>query len=224
MSKVRVPAGMSAARGAYLLGGLPTFERAVLALDPTNYWPANAGAGAIADVADGAPVVMNGSQSWVAPTVRSQGWALDWTDSTTAYPSFSLMMERADFTWQVAAQFDSVTTVGMLHGNTDQGYWQLDSGSVARIQLEGTIAISPTIVTGTWYLLHLARSGSTYTMYINGAAAGTRSGTASFNVNNFGRYHVGGNGMDGRMNHFARWSGRALTATEIAKLGSKWAA
>jgi hypothetical protein len=199
-----------------------SFESAVLAKNPTNYWPANKGGGPILDIVAGHVTTMNGSQLWTPPSLTSQGHALNWPNNTTDYPSFGMVENAGDFTWQLAVEFDVLTNAYMLNYNNDGGYWAVTGATTAYIQLDGSFAIS-TMITGIWYLLHLVRSGGTATMYRNGVAIGSRASTQPFRVSNFGRYHSG-NTFDGRMNHFARWSGVALSAGDLTDLYERWAA
>lgn len=226
MTRLAVPAGLSVQRANGLLRPRADFRQAVLATSPTNYWPANQGSGTPADIVGGLTTTMTGTLTWVAPSPRSQGYALDWPDTTTDYLGFAEVENTGDFSWQVAAQFDALDDVMMLTSAPgDRGYWSIsNSGPIAIVQLDGNITLSPAIVTGRWYLLHLVRSGSTVTMYANGVSIGSRASTQPFRVNTFGRYNVANYSMNGRMNHFARWSGRALTAGELSRLAERWAA
>lgn len=200
------------------------FTDAVLATYPTNYWPMNEGSGTPVTAAGSISLSMVGTLSWVSES-HFGGSALDWNDSTSDYLSLSsATSESSDFTWQIAAEFDSLSDASMLVKNTDDGYLSVTDSTHMLVQSLYPYYFSTpfTLSTGTWYLIHLVRSGDLWTAYVNGQATNTIDyGGRSFNVGNFGRYHISSQCMDGRMNHIARW-GRALTADHISDLYAAW--
>lgn len=230
MSRVRIPAGMSAQRADYILGAKPDFRQAVLAKNPTNYWPANEGYGTPRDIVSGSATSIVGSLSWVPPSLQSQGPALDFVNVATRRLVVGPLSDNGVVTWQVAFQADSYDRM-LLGAAASAGYLYILNSTQIRMQTTAgttnpTWTVSGGIPLGTWMILHIVRTSTTSaTLYVNGVSQGAQPiDTSPFNVGYIGRYQpASGFDMDGRINHVARWSGVALSTGQIAELASRWA-
>src|SRR5688500_12681105 len=95
-------------------GGTVSFESAVLATSPTNFWPMTEGAGTPVDIVAGRSTTMQGL-SWLPSGGKiDDSPVLDFVADFNKWLVFSDVTDAGNFTWQVAARFDSVSTQMML--------------------------------------------------------------------------------------------------------------
>ena len=228
MSRLLVPAGMTPQRAAELLS-LREFQDAVLALKPSNYWPANEGVGTPQDIAGGVLTTMSGSLAWTAPAGRSNGYALDYVGDNTKRLDLSPVSYEVVSTMQLAVNIDAFATIPIANLSGVGGYIYPTSSTQWIYQSVGgtnPVWTVPAMSLGTWYLVHFVRtSGTSVTMYLNGVSMGAQAVSAgAFAYAAFGWYpSSGGSTYDGRLNHMAGWDGRALTAAQVLALYNAWA-
>jgi hypothetical protein len=193
-------------------------------------WP---GDGTTADVAHGRDGTLAGGATFGAGEV-GQAFSLDGVGDTVTVPDAPDWTLDGDFTIDTWANFDTVPSSGhvVLVGH-DEGsgsflkwlFWWKDTGQLSFHMNTGATTVDPvsytwTPTTGTWYHLAVTRSGSLFTLYVDGASVATGSDSTVIG-NSAGPITLGSAEndyyLDGRLDEPEIY-GRALSDGEIGAI------
>ena len=160
-----------------------------------------------------------GSPSW-------DGQSFDITSDSTYISLDSYSHGTNDFTYSIMVKFDAFEGYDTLFENgswTDVGpLFRVDNTTSIQVYIEsaqrGTFTWDPSA--NTWYNVVYRRSGSTNSLFVNGALTGseftdqTNINLATANMWLMRSQHTTGQFTNGKIGHFALYT-RALDASEI---------
>jgi hypothetical protein len=211
---------------------LPSEARALLPLN------ASSGTSAADTSGFGQHGTLNGGASWGAGRTSGNALTLDGTSGYVALPA-GILSDLSDFTISLWVYWATQTTNARVFdfGSSDIAYMGLipkDSSGAMRFMISGTtwygdqsVVSSSALPTSRWVHVAVTLSGTTGTLYVDGAAVATNNAItfAPFQMGNTSQNWLGRSQysadphFNGRMQDLRIYDG-ALTASEIAALAA----